>query len=96
MEPVLEGERKKKRERKRERAAREGEREKEGRKKEPENPPPKKKLFPSPPPQETMETRTKELPAFEALYDPTETTVSRVLEDARERLGWEPASELKR
>ena len=43
-----------------------------------------------------METRTKELPAFEALYDPTETTVSRVLEDARKKLGWEPASELTR
>ena len=43
-----------------------------------------------------METRTKELPAFEALYDPAETTVSRVLEDARKKLGWEPALELKR
>ena len=43
-----------------------------------------------------METRTKQLPAFEALYDPAETTVSRVLEDARKKLGWEPDSELKR
>jgi hypothetical protein len=46
--------------------------------------------------QETMETRTKELPSFEALYDPGQTTVSRVLEDAREKLGWEPAAALKR
>jgi len=43
-----------------------------------------------------METRTKELPSFEALYDPGQTTVSRVLEDAREKLGWEPAAALKR
>jgi len=43
-----------------------------------------------------METRTKELPAFEAIYDPLTTTVLHVLEDARHRLGWEPASELKR
>ena len=53
-------------------------------------------FFPPPPSQETMETRTKQLPAFEALYDPAETTVSRVLEDARKKLGWEPDSELKR
>ena len=43
-----------------------------------------------------METRTKELPAFEALYDPAETTIARIFEDAREKLGWEKASELKR